>query len=341
MSPASGSPVVGSGASAMQVVPALAGKAAKLLVYQRSRQWAVPHPNIKRGVHPDVQWLLENVPYYAGFYRLRQFWRFGDRLHPALQVDESFEDQDFAVNATNAAHRRFLTSYIASQLEGRPELIAACTPEYPAYGKRPLIDHGWYQALRRDDVELIDGGLQQIRGSQLESADGRTREADAIVWATGFQTLCILGPMEVIGRDGENLHQLWGTDDARAYLGMTVPRFPNFFMLFGPNTNTSHGGSAFLTLEMQVRYVMQLVKAMLENQIRVLECRTSAYATYNEQVDQALARTVWSHPKVTNYYRNSSGRIVGTSPWEYVEYWRRTRAVNLQDYLAEPTGVRG
>jgi 4-hydroxyacetophenone monooxygenase len=333
--------VVGSGASAMQVVPALAGKAAKLLVYQRSRQWAVPHPNIKRGVHPDVQWLLENVPYYAGFYRLRQFWRFGDRLHPALQVDEFFDDPDFAVNATNAAHRRFLTSYIASQLEGRPELIAACTPDYPAYGKRPLIDHGWYQALRRDDVELIDGGLRQIRGSQLESTDGRTREADAIVWATGFQTLRILGPMEVIGRDGENLHHLWGTDDARAYLGMAVPRFPNFFMLFGPNTNTSHGGSAFLTLEMQVRYVMQLVKAMLENQIRVLECRAGVYATYNEQVDQALDRTVWSHPKVTNYYRNSSGRIVGTSPWEYVEYWRRTRTANLQDYLTEPTGVCG
>jgi len=332
--------VVGSGASAMQVVPTLAATAAKLLVYQRSRQWAVPHPNIKRSVDGDVQWLLENVPHYAGFYRLRQFWRFGDRLHPALQLDESFDDKDFAVNATNAAHRRFLTSYIATQLEGRPDLIAASTPDYPAYGKRPLIDHGWYEALRRDNVELLDGGLREIRGTELVAADGRVREADVIVWATGFQTLRILGPMEVIGRDGEDLHELWGTDDARAYLGMTVPRFPNFFMLFGPNTNTSHGGSAFLTMEMQVRYVMQLVKAMLENQIGALECHDSIYANYNEQVDQALAKTVWCHPKVTNYYRNSSGRIVGTSPWEYVEYWRRTRSANLHDYLVERSDVR-
>jgi 4-hydroxyacetophenone monooxygenase len=327
--------VVGSGASAMQIVPALAGTASKLLVYQRSRQWIVPHPNIHRNVDPDVQWLMQNVPFYAGFYRLRQFWRFGDRLHPALQVDESFDDPDFAVNASNAAHRRFLTSYIASQLEGRPELIAGSTPDYPAYGKRPLIDHGWYQALRRDDVELIDGGLQEIRGSKLISAGGRVDEADVLVWATGFETLRILGPLNIVGRDGVSLHELWGVDDARAYLGVAVPRFPNFFMLFGPNTNTSHGGSAFLTLEMQVRYVMQLVKALLENNFRSIECRARVYDEYNQQVDLALAKTVWTHPKVTNYYTNSSGRIVGTSPWEYVEYWRRTRTVDLNDFVVD------
>jgi 4-hydroxyacetophenone monooxygenase len=331
--------VVGSAASAMQFVPAMAGTASKLIVFQRSRQWAVPHPNINRSVDADVQWILEHVPYYAGFYRLRQFWRFGDRLHPALQIDESFEDPDFAVNAANAAHRRFLTSYIASQLEGRPELIAASTPDYPAYGKRPLIDHGWYQALRREDVELIEGGLQEIRGAQLISADGRAHAADVIVWATGFETLRILGPLQVIGRSEVSLHEVWGTDDARAYLGVTVPQFPNFFMLFGPNTNTSHGGSAFLTMEMQVRYVMQLVKTMLESNIRSVECRTSVYDEYNDEVDRALAATVWTHPKVTNYYRNSSGRIVGTSPWEYVEYWRRTRTAQLGDFITDTDGT--
>lgn len=324
--------VVGSAASAMQFVPAIAGTASKVTVFQRSRQWAVPHPNIKRSVEPDVQWLLQNVPHYAGFYRLRQFWRFGDRLHPALQIDPSFDDPDFAVNAANAAHRRFLTSYIAAQLDGRPDLIEASTPDYPAYGKRPLIDHGWYEAIRRDDVQLVEGGLQEVRGSELISADGQGHECDVIVWATGFETLRILGPLQVRGRDGASLHEAWGADDARAYLGVTVPGFPNFFMLFGPNTNTSHGGSAFLTMEMQVRYVMQLIKAMLEDNIDSLECRPGVYDEYNAQVDHALEATVWTHPKVTNYYRNSRGRIVGTSPWEYVEYWRRTRTADLGDF---------
>ncbi|WKN53313.1 NAD(P)/FAD-dependent oxidoreductase [Rhodococcus opacus] len=328
--------VIGSGASAMQIVPALAGVASNVLVYQRSRQWAVPHPNHGRAVTSEVQWLLENVPYYAGFYRLRQFWRFGDRLHPALQIDESYPDPAFAVNEVNAAHRRFLTKYIESELDGRPDLIAASVPEYPAYGKRPLIDHGWYRTLRRDDVELLDGGLREIRGSTLVGHDGQERDVDMIVFATGFQTLRILGPMEVVGRDGERLRDVWGEDDARAYLGMSVPHFPNFFMLFGPNTSTGHGGSAFLTTEMQVRYLMQLIKAMLEQHYVVVEVRPDVHQDYNEQVDDALAKTVWTHPSVTNYYRNRGGRIVGTSPWEYVAYWRRTREVDLNDYHLEP-----
>lgn len=328
--------VIGTGASSMQVVPALADVAERLLVYQRSRQWAVPHPNCGRPVRPEVQWLLEHVPWYAGYYRLRQFWRFGDRLHPALQVDESYPDPGFAVNETNAAHRRFLSGYIASELEGHPGLIADSTPDYPAYGKRPLIDHGWYRTLRRDDVELIDGGLTEVRGSTLVAADGREHEADVVVLATGFQTLNILGPMDIVGRSGCRLREVWGADDARAYLGITVPGFPNFFMLFGPNTNTGHGGSAFLTTEMQVRYVMQLLKAMIEQRIGVVECRPEIYQAYNDEVDAALSRTVWTHPKVTNYYRNSNGRIVGTSPWEYVEYWRRTRRARLEDFSTEP-----
>jgi 4-hydroxyacetophenone monooxygenase len=328
--------VVGSGASAMQIVPALAGTAAHLDVYQRSRQWAVPHPNHGRAVDPEVQWLLAHVPYYAAFYRLRQFWRFGDRLHPALQVDDEYDDPEFAVNALNASHRRFLTSYIESELDGRPDLIAASVPNYPAYGKRPLIDHGWYRTLLRDDVELVDGGLREIRGATLVAADGSERDAEAIVFATGFQTLRMLGPLEVTGRDGQRLREKWGDDDARAYLGITVPAFPNFFMLFGPNTSTGHGGSAFLTTEMQVRYVMQVVKAMLERPLSVVECREDVHDDYNEEVDAALDATVWTHPSVKNYYRNSRGRIVGTNPWEYVEYWRRTLDVDLDDFIVRP-----
>jgi 4-hydroxyacetophenone monooxygenase len=332
--------VIGSGASAMQLVPALAGVASELIVYQRSRQWAVPHPNSGRPVAAEVQWLLEQVPYYAGFYRLRQFWRFGDRLHPALQVDESYADPDFAVNEVNADHRRFLTSYIERELADRPDLIAMSTPDYPAYGKRPLIDHGWYRALRRDDVELIDGGLREIRGSTLIGRDGQERQADLIVFATGFQTLRMLGPMEVRGQGGVRLRDVWGEDDARAFLGVAVPDMPNFFMLFGPNTSTGHGGSAFLTTEMQVRFVMQLVKAMLEQHIGVLEVRKDAHDTYNAEVDAALSNMVWTHPRVTNYYRNGSGRIVGTNPWPYLEYWRRTREADLDDFLVTPAEVR-
>jgi 4-hydroxyacetophenone monooxygenase len=327
--------VVGTGASAMQLVPALAGTAERVLVFQRSRQWCIPHPNCGRAVSPAVQWLLEHIPFYAGFYRLRHFWRFGDRLHPALQVDPHYSNPEWAVNEVNARHRRFLTDYIRSELEGHPELIELSIPDYPAYGKRPLIDHGWYRTIRRDDVDVIEGAVEEVRGGTLVTSDGHDFEADVLALATGFKTLQILGPMQIIGRSGRTLRDTWGEDDARAYMGITVPDFPNFFILFGPNTNTGHGGSAFLTTEMQVRYVMQLLKEMIEGELASVECRRDVHDAYNDEVDTALARTVWTHPQVTNYYRNRAGRIVGTNPWPYVEYWRRTREAELADYIVE------
>jgi 4-hydroxyacetophenone monooxygenase len=324
--------VVGSGASAMQVVPALAGTASELLVFQRSRQWAIPHPNVGRAVTSGVQQVLEEVPFYAGWYRLRQFWRFGDRLHPALQLDPDYEQPDEAVNATNHSHRRYLTKTIMRALDGRPDLIERSVPDYPAYGKRPLIDHGWYRTIRRDDVQLIEGSVASVRGNTLVTGDGREFEADVLVLATGFKTLEILGPMEVTGRTGRTLRETWGEDDARAYLGMTVPEFPNFFMLFGPNSSTGHGGSAFLTTEFQVRYVMELLAEMAARGLRSVECRRESHDAYNDELDDILSKTVWTHPKVTNYYRNRAGRIVGTSPLSYLDYWGRTRHPDLADY---------
>jgi len=325
--------VVGSGASAMQIVPAVAGVAEKLTVIQRSRQWAIPHPNVGRAVTAGVQHLLEQFPFYGAWYRLRQFWRFGDRLHPALQVDPAYHDPDHAVNATNASHRAYLERYITTELNGRPDLIELSLPDYPAYGKRPLIDHGWYRTIRRDDVELLEGSVESVDGSTIVLADGRALEADVLILATGFKTLEMLGPIEITGRSGRTLRETWGDDDGRAYLGVTVPDFPNFFMIFGPNTSTGHGGSAFLTTEFQVRYVMELLAEMAARDLRCVECRPEVYNAYNAELDNALARTVWTHPRVTNYYRNSSGRIVGTSPLSYLDYWGRTRRPQLEDFM--------
>jgi 4-hydroxyacetophenone monooxygenase len=325
--------VVGSGASAMQLVPALAGVAAQVVVFQRARQWAVPHPNCGRAVTPAVRYLLEHVPHYGAWYRLRQLWRFGDRLHSALEVDPSWPDQEFSVSAINDRHRRAVTKYIESELRGRPELLAACVPDYPIYGKRPLIDHGWYRALRRDDVQLVPGGVSSVRGRTLVTEAGDEYDVDAIALATGFKTLDLLGPMDIVGHSGRSLRETWGSDDARAYLGVSVPDFPNFFILFGPNTNAGHGGSAFLHTEFQTRYVMQLIASMVDDGLARIECRRDVHNAYAAELDAALSRTVWAHPRVSNYYRNSSGRIVGSSPWKYVDYWRRTRHADLADYI--------
>jgi 4-hydroxyacetophenone monooxygenase len=326
--------VIGTGASAMQLVPALAAEAERVTVVQGSRQWVIPSPNHGRTIPRGARYLLEHVPLYAGWYRLWNFWRFGDRVHPALRIDPDYPDAHLglAVSQTNARHRRALERYAIDELAGRPDPVERCIPDYPPYARRPLFDHGWYRTLCRDNVELVEGRVVAVRGNTVVVDDGTEFAADVLALATGFHTLDLLGSVTITGAAGRTLRETWGEEEARAHLGISVAGFPNFFILFGPNTNTGHGGSAFLTTEMQVRYVAALLAAMVERDLIAVECRQETYQAYAREVDAALARTVYSHPRAHGYYRNRNGRIIGSSPWEYLEYWRRTRRPDLDDF---------
>jgi 4-hydroxyacetophenone monooxygenase len=130
-----------------------------------------------------------------------------------------------------------------------------------------------------------------------------------------------------------SLRKLWGDDDPRAYLGMTVPGFPNFFMLYGPNTNLGHGGSIIFHTECQVRYVMQCLREIIERGAASMECRTAPHDDYNVRVDEAHRRMVWSHGGVGNWYKNARGRVIANSPWRLVDYWTMTRTLEPSDYV--------
>jgi 4-hydroxyacetophenone monooxygenase len=325
--------VIGTGASAMQLVPSIAGEAEKVIVFQRSKQWAVPHPNYHRDVSEGVRYLMRRVPAYTRWYRLRAFWNFSDRLHESLQIDPSWDNADLSINEQNERHRVFLTKYIKQELGDREDLYDACIPDYPPYGKRPLLDNGWFKTVQRDDVELITERVDRIVEHGVVTASGEVFEADVLVWATGFKTLQFLWPMEVYGASGKSLAEQWGYHDARAYLGVTVPDFPNLFILNGPNTNAGHGGSAILACEFQVRYIMQAIAHLASGDVSSLEVRDDVFWEYNHELDDALSRCIWSHPGMTNWYRNEAGRVVVSSPWTYLDYWNRTRELNLEDYV--------
>lgn len=327
--------VVGTGASAMQLVPAIVDEAQRVTVFQRSKQWAVPHPNYKRDISESVRTLMREVPFYAQWYRLRQVWLFSDRLHAQLKRDPEWPHQERSINATNDRHRVFLTRYIIDQLGERDDVVDACLPDYPPYGKRPLIDNGWYRTVARDDVELVTEGVARFGPHSVLTDSGAEYEVDVVVLATGFRTLQFLWPMQIVGRDGVNLAEFWGPEDARAYLGMSVSGFPNFFILNGPNTTAGHGGSAILSIEFQTRYVMQSLRAMLAQGIGSLEVRPEVFRAYGDEVDTALDTSIWVHPGMTTYYRNGAGRVVVTSPWSYLDYWRRTREFDVADFESE------
>jgi len=318
----------------MQLVPTVVHEAEHVTVFQRSKQWALPHPNYHRDVTETVRFLMREVPYYLEWYRLRSFWNFSDRLHSSLQIDPNWPHPERAVNETNDRHRVFLTNYIKEQLGDRTDLIEACLPDYPPYGKRPLLDNRWFQTMRRDDVTLITEAVDHVDDDKVVTSSGAGVRADVIALATGFKVLQFLWPMEIVGLSGKTLREQWGVDDARAYLGVTVPDFPNFFIVNGPNTNAGHGGSAIHATEFQVRYIMQAIRHLLVTETAAIDTDREAFLQYNAELDEALSRCIWSHKGMTTYYRNDAGRIVVSSPWKYVDYWARLREFSVDDYQA-------
>ncbi|MBP2371084.1 flavin-containing monooxygenase [Pseudonocardia parietis] len=328
--------VVGAGASAMQVVPAVAATVGRLTVLQRSPQWIAPNDVYFAPIDRAVHLLMDRVPFYRRWYRARLSWNFNDRVHPSLQVDPGWEHPQRSVNAVNDAHRRVFTRYIESELEGRPDLVAKSVPDYPPFGKRMLLDNGWYRTLRRENVELVTESVAEITPTGLRGDDGTEVDADVIILATGFHTHRYLWPIEVRGRDGVRLADVWGDQDARAHLGITVPGFPNLFLTCGPGTVLGHGGSFITIAECQVRYITDLVVTMAEKGLRTVEVWPEVEDDYTRRHDEAHARMLWTHPGMTNWYRNADGRVVSTMPWRIVDYWRMTHEADLADYRVVP-----
>lgn len=324
--------LVGSGASAMQIAPAIYDKVESLTIFQRSPQWIAPNVNYFRPVSPETHWLLANVPFYQRWYRFRLAWNFNDKIHPTLQIDPDWPDQARSINAANDGHRRYLTRYIEEQLDGRPDLLVKAQPTYPPFGKRMLLDNGWFRALRAPNVKLVTDAVERVDEHTVIDDRGRAHEVDVVVFATGFEAQRLLFPLSVRGRT-TTIREAWGDDDPRAYLGMTMPGFPNLFVMYGPNTNLGHGGSWVTMAECQGRYIAQLVGAMLTDAVAVVECRPEVYESFNRAVDDAHSRMIWTHPGMGSWYRNPAGRVVTNFPWRVADYWQMTAVPDLEDFV--------
>lgn len=327
--------IVGSGASAMQIGPAIADDVESLTIFQRSPQWIAPNDDYFAEVGDDVHWLMDHVPGYREWYRARLSWIFNDKVHPTLQIDPDWAEETASINAANHGHRQFYVRYLREQLGDRDDLIALSTPDYPPFGKRMLLDNGWYSMLRKPNVELIPRAVREVTPTGLVDTDGTEHDFDIIVLATGFHSDRFLYPMDVRGRSGRSTVEAWGAHDAYAYLGITAPDFPNLFVLTGPNTALGHGGSFISILECQVRYIADAIALMSREHVGALEVRADVTADYNRAVDAAHAKMVWTHPAMTNWYRNDDGRVVAVLPWRIIDYWTMTRAVNPEDFNVE------
>ncbi len=334
--------LIGAGASGFQIAPAIAEQVEQLTVFQRSAQWMFPNPMYHHSVEDGVRWAMNHLPFYGRWYRFLVMWPGADKGLDAARVDPTYANQDYAVSELNAAARLMFTDWITNQVSD-DELLAKVLPDYPATGKRTLQDNGsWLRTLQRHDVELVRTPIERITSHGVLTADGVAHNADVIVYATGFRHTDVLWPMRIVGRDGIDLHGTWGQRPS-AYLGITVPGFPNFFLLYGPGAHLAHGGSLIFNSELQMRYINSCLAKIAETRGGAVEPTFEAAAAWHRRTQSEITQMVWSHPLVKHsYFKNADGEIHTVSPWRLNEYWTAVREPDWSQFVvqADPAGGR-
>ncbi|MFN0094155.1 MAG: flavin-containing monooxygenase [Dehalococcoidia bacterium] len=325
--------VIGTGASASQFIPIVAEQAAELTIFQRTPNWYVPVPTYHDRVDQGLQWLFGHVPNYAQWYRFWLFWTSTDGILPMAKVDKAWPSWDLSVSADNQQLRDIMVAYMQGQLADRPDLLDKAIPMYPPASKRIVLDNGvWPNTIKRENVKLVTTPIKEITPRGVRTEDGVEIAVDVIIYGTGFQASKFLTPMQVRGRDGQDLHTQWG-GNARAYMGVTVPNFPNFFMLYGPNTNIVVNGSIVWFSECEVNYLLGCIKLLLEGEHHALDCKKEAHDAYNEWIDEGNLNMAWGVSKVNSWYKSDSGRVAQNWPFSMLEFWQQTKEPKAADYV--------
>ncbi len=297
--------VVGTGASSVQIVPAIAEPAERVLVFQRTPPWIVPR--IDEPFTDEQRRTFAEDPAVAR--RLR------DEIQARFEGNLSFLRGD----PSSEVVARFASEHL-DRMVTDPDLRARLRPDYPLGCKRTLVSSAFYPALQRDDVELVTDPIERISPHGIRTADGAEWPCDTIIWSTGFRATEYLNGITVTGRDGRDLHQQWN-GVPRAWHGVAVPGFPNLFMLYGPNTNQG-GNSIILMLEAQASFIADALAALATAGTAEVEVTETAMADYTAELLEGLAATVWTNG-CDSYFRTPGGDVVTQIP--HTAAWYRDR----------------
>ncbi|MBP7336558.1 NAD(P)/FAD-dependent oxidoreductase [Niveispirillum sp.] len=323
--------VIGTGSTGAQLVPKIARTAAKVTIFQRSPNWVAPAAGYHDLIPAETHWLLETVPCYWNWFSFVSHWHSTQHL-PGLQVhDPAWQASGGQISERNDRLRAFLVDYIREKLMGDEALIAKCIPDYAPWTRRMVVDNGWYDALRRDNVELVTAGIDRVEPDGVIDRDGTRHTADIIVLSTGFATENYLWPIDYVGRNGTTLAQAWGKDGARAYLGMTMPDFPNLFILYGPN-GQPRSGAITKWLELWARYAVDGIASMMESGAGSIEVSKEKFDAYNAAMDAETKSLIWESAGQSSYYVNRFGRSSVNMPWTAEYYYLLSGRFDPADY---------
>jgi cation diffusion facilitator CzcD-associated flavoprotein CzcO len=302
--------VVGTGCSAIQVVPAIQPHAGHVDVYQRSPGWTLPKGDF--AYSERAQRLFERFP---ALQRLDRTAVFAFQEIGALALTR----QSWLRRPMRAMSRRQITRTIKD-----PELRRKVTPIDEIGCKRVMLTDEWYGTLLKPNVGLIAERIIEVTRRGIRTGDGVEHPADAIVWATGFKTHGFVAPMEIVGSGGVTLAEHWA-ETPRAYLGLSAPGFPNMFLLYGPNTNGGTG-SVIYTIEAGIRHALDALAKLEQRRADAIEVRRSAAEAFGERLREALTKTVW-HTGCSNWYVDDEGNDPNQWPWTWRTYRRRTATI--------------
>ena len=313
---------IGNAASAVQFIPRIAPRVAELTVFQRSANYVVPR--MDRAYRPEERRLFRAEPERLmasreAFYRDHETWH--EAMKPGTETANQF----------TAVARAHLEAQVPD-----PTLRQKLWPDYPIGCKRILISDDFYPALTRPNVSLVTAGISRIEPYGVRTTDGILHEVDAIIFATGFETLSFLGSVAITGRGRKSLRDAW-RNGPEAYLGMNISGFPNLFMLYGPNTNLGHN-SIISMLECQFDYVLQAIAATQRNQADAVDVRAEVMTEFNRQLQQDLRGTAWAGG-CTSWYKTANGRITNNWSGTVEDYSQRTACFNPTEYEMIRTGV--
>jgi cation diffusion facilitator CzcD-associated flavoprotein CzcO len=310
--------VIGTGASSIQIIPAIAPLTSKLFVFQRSAAYVLPKAD-----KTYSRWQRSMFNRFPGLLKLSR-----------LLIYIQWEAKAFAFVTWRAALRVKRWAFFRNLQRGvkNLDLRARLTPDYRMGCKRILFSNEFYPAMDRPNVELVTDGIVEIRPDAVVTADATERKVDCIIFGTGFAATEFLTPMKVTGLRGRDLHQIW-KNGAEAYLGITVAGFPNFFMLYGPNTNLAHNSVVYM-IESQIRFVMACLARLCRDEIRSLEVKKEIQDRFNAKLQQRLQKATWSKG-CTSWYLTAAGQNVANWPGYSLEFRLRTRAPKWDDYAVQ------
>jgi 4-hydroxyacetophenone monooxygenase len=325
--------VIGTGCSAVQFVPEIAPQCGELKIFQRSPPWLVPTEKYHQAMPEEALWLFREIPFYARWFRFVQFrCEAMDGSLPLLYAEDDWQGPKGTIGEGNELFRELLIESLTEQAGDDKALLAKLIPDYPPGGKRPVLDDGaWIKTIKRDNVQLLTDGIAKIVPDGVVTQDGQLHKADILIYGTGFKANQFLAPMEVIGKNGTELVSQWG-GDPQAYMGVVVPQFPNFYCLYGPNSNIVVGSSIVFMVECQMRYVSGCLKLQLENDLTALECRPEVMKAYNKKIDVLNSKRAWGCPVVSSWYKNQKGRVTQNWPGTHWEYWQQLLQPDQEDF---------